>query len=103
MDESKVFPSINSQKLLNPATAAAQPSHEEVLEKLLNQIKPIDYYEKAGFHLLDMSNWRLGKLCLNHSFICLCVGEAIKLDVFGTYSGKCLSRGRFYPFIKENN
>jgi putative DNA primase/helicase len=48
MDESKVFPSINSQKLLNPATAAAQPSHEEVLEKLLNQIKPIDYYEKAG-------------------------------------------------------
>jgi putative DNA primase/helicase len=48
MDENKVFPSINSQKLLNPATTATQPSHEEVLEKLLNQIKPIDYYEKAG-------------------------------------------------------
>ena len=47
-EESKAFLQINSQKLLNSANLPKPFSHEEVLDHLFMQIKPIDYYQKAN-------------------------------------------------------
>ena len=48
VEESKAALHINSQKLLNSANLPLPFSHEEVLDHLFMQIKPIDYYQKAN-------------------------------------------------------
>jgi putative DNA primase/helicase len=48
VEESKAALHINSQKLLNSANLPLPFSHEEVLDHLFMQIRPIDYYQKAN-------------------------------------------------------
>lgn len=47
MEEGKALPTIQEQKLQSGAQAFLPLEHENVLNKLLAEIKPIDFYEKA--------------------------------------------------------
>lgn len=48
MEEGKALPIIQDQKLPSTEKPLLPLEHEDVLNKLLDEIKPIDYYEKAG-------------------------------------------------------
>lgn len=48
MWEGKALPTVHDQKLLSNAQTFSPLDHENVLNKLLAEIKPIDFYEKAN-------------------------------------------------------